>query len=100
MRRVVVTGLGTINPLGNTVDTSWNSLINSNSGISKITDVPALTNDISAIILTNTTNSNRDNLISEFKKEKGGLSGEPIQEISTNIINEMKRQHPHKLHVE
>ena len=37
MRRVVVTGLGTINPLGNTVNSSWNSLINSNSGISKIT---------------------------------------------------------------
>ncbi len=37
MRRVVVTGLGTINPLGNNVDTSWNSLINSKSGISKIT---------------------------------------------------------------
>ncbi len=37
MRRVVVTGLGTINPLGNTVNTSWNSLINSDSGISKIT---------------------------------------------------------------
>jgi 3-oxoacyl-[acyl-carrier-protein] synthase II len=36
LRRVVVTGLGTINPLGNTVETSWNSLINSNSGISKI----------------------------------------------------------------
>ena len=36
MRRVVVTGLGTINPLGNTVDSSWNSLINSKSGISKI----------------------------------------------------------------
>ena len=38
MRRVVVTGLGTINPLGNTVESSWNSLINSNSGISKITN--------------------------------------------------------------
>ena len=37
MRRVVVTGLGTINPLGNNVETSWNSLINSASGISKIT---------------------------------------------------------------
>jgi 3-oxoacyl-[acyl-carrier-protein] synthase II len=36
LRRVVVTGLGTINPLGNTVETSWNSLINSNSGISRI----------------------------------------------------------------
>ena len=37
MRRVVVTGLGTINPLGNSVSASWNSLISSNSGISKIT---------------------------------------------------------------
>ncbi len=37
MRRVVVTGLGTINPLGNTVDSSWNSLTSSESGISKIT---------------------------------------------------------------
>ncbi len=36
MRRVVVTGLGTINPLGNNVKTSWNSLIKSKSGISKI----------------------------------------------------------------
>ncbi len=37
MRRVVVTGLGTINPLGNSVQSSWNSLISSKSGISKIT---------------------------------------------------------------
>ena len=37
MRRVVVTGIGTINPLGNSVDTSWESLTNSKSGISKIT---------------------------------------------------------------
>ena len=37
MRRVVVTGLGTINPLGNNVSASWNSLVHSKSGISKIT---------------------------------------------------------------
>jgi len=36
LRRVVVTGLGTINPLGNSVESSWKSLIESNSGISKI----------------------------------------------------------------
>ena len=36
MRRVVVTGLGTINPLGNSVKSSWQALINSNSGIKKI----------------------------------------------------------------
>ena len=36
MRRVVVTGLGTINPLGNTVENSWNALIRSKSGITNI----------------------------------------------------------------
>ena len=36
MRRVVVTGLGTINPLGNNLNNSWDSLISSKSGISKI----------------------------------------------------------------
>ena len=37
LNRVVVTGLGTINPLGNKVDTSWNALINSKSGVKNIT---------------------------------------------------------------
>jgi 3-oxoacyl-[acyl-carrier-protein] synthase II len=36
LRRVVVTGIGTINPLGNSVNQSWSSLIESKSGISKI----------------------------------------------------------------
>ena len=36
MRRVVVTGLGTINPLGKNVNSSWDALINSKSGVSKI----------------------------------------------------------------
>ena len=36
MRRVVVTGIGTINPLGNSVNQSWSSLIESKSGITKI----------------------------------------------------------------
>tara|TARA_B100000035_G_scaffold194203_1_gene165799 strand:+ start:62 stop:1294 length:1233 start_codon:yes stop_codon:yes gene_type:complete len=36
LRRVVVTGLGTVNPLGNNVNISWDSLTNSKSGINKI----------------------------------------------------------------
>ena len=59
--------------------------------ISEIVDV-AIKNNISAIILTNTTNSNRDNLASEIKKEEGGLSGEPIQQISTNMIKKFYKQ--------
>ena len=35
-RRVVVTGLGTINPLGNNVSDTWNNLINGISGIDYI----------------------------------------------------------------
>ena len=55
------------------------------SHINEIVDV-AIKNDISAIILTNTTDSNRDNLTSEDGREEGGLSGEPLQQISTNMI--------------
>ena len=58
--------------------------INENN-ILEIVEV-ATKNNISAIILTNTTNGNRDNLKSESKKEEGGLSGEPLQGISTNLI--------------
>jgi len=36
-RRVVVTGLGTVNPLGNSTQQSWNNLIAGKSGIDKIT---------------------------------------------------------------
>ena len=59
--------------------------------ISEIVDV-ATNNDIAAIILTNTTNGNRDNLRSEIKNEKGGLSGKPLQEISTNMIKKFYKQ--------
>ncbi len=35
--RVVITGLGTVNPLGNSVDAFWEGLINGRSGIGNIT---------------------------------------------------------------
>ncbi|HBE30527.1 MAG TPA: beta-ketoacyl-[acyl-carrier-protein] synthase II, partial [Cyanobacteria bacterium UBA11368] len=37
LKRVVVTGLGTINPLGNTVTKYWQGLIEGRSGIGSIT---------------------------------------------------------------
>ncbi|HET7727989.1 MAG TPA: beta-ketoacyl-ACP synthase II [Candidatus Limnocylindrales bacterium] len=36
-RRVVVTGLGVVSPVGNDVDTAWSNLINGRSGIGEIT---------------------------------------------------------------
>jgi len=62
-----------------------------NSHIPAIAEA-AIKHDISAIILTNTTNGNRDNLTSEFKNEKGGLSGNPLQEISTDMIKKFYRE--------
>ena len=59
--------------------------------ISKIVDL-AIKNNIAAIILTNTTNSNRENLKSHKKKEEGGLSGEPLEHISTNMIKKFYKK--------
>jgi len=59
--------------------------------ISKIIEI-SIKNNISAIILTNTTNNNRNNLRSAAKDEKGGLSGEPIQQLTTDIIKRFYEQ--------
>ena len=40
-RRVVVTGLGLVTPVGNTVDTSWKALLSGKSGIASITKFDA-----------------------------------------------------------
>lgn len=40
-RRVVVTGLGLVTPVGNTVDESWTNLIAGKSGIANITKFDA-----------------------------------------------------------
>ena len=62
-----------------------------NSHIPEIADA-AIKNNISAIILTNTTNGNRDNLTSELKREEGGLSGDPLHQISTNMIKKFYKE--------
>ena len=62
-----------------------------NGHIPEIADA-AIKNNISAIILTNTTNGNRDNLTSGFKEEEGGLSGNPLHQISTNMIKKFYKE--------
>jgi len=59
--------------------------------IPEIVDV-AINNSISAIVLTNTTNRNKENLKSKSKNIEGGLSGEPLQQISTNMIKKFYMQ--------
>jgi len=41
LRRVVVTGLGSVTPIGNDTDTYWQSLINGESGAADITKFDA-----------------------------------------------------------
>ena len=36
-RRVVITGLGMLSPVGNSVSESWNNIINGTSGVANIT---------------------------------------------------------------
>ncbi len=54
--------------------------------IKKITEV-LLSNNIEAVIISNTSDSLRDSLNNIQKHQKGGLSGKPIEEKSTNLIN-------------
>ena len=54
--------------------------------IKKITEV-LLSNNIEVVIISNTSDSSRDSLINIQKHQKGGLSGKPIEEKSTNMIN-------------
>ena len=47
-----------------------------------------LNHKIAAVIISNTSENNRDNLISTNKVQKGGLSGKPIEEKSSFLIKE------------
>ena len=43
MKKVVVTGMGIVSPVGNSVDSFWNSLCNGKSGIGPITNFDTIT---------------------------------------------------------
>jgi dihydroorotate dehydrogenase len=58
--------------------------------ISNISDV-LLSNNIEAIIISNTSDSTRDSLSDIQGHQKGGLSGKPIEEKSTDLINKFHR---------
>ena len=54
--------------------------------IIKISEV-LLDNNIEVVIVSNSSDKTRDNLNNVQKHQKGGLSGKPIQEKSTRLIN-------------
>ena len=54
--------------------------------INKICEV-LLNNNIEVVIVSNTSDSTRENLNDIQKHQKGGLSGKPLEEKSTKLIN-------------
>jgi len=54
--------------------------------INNISEV-LLNNNIDVVIVSNTSDSSRENLTNIQKHQKGGLSGKPIKEKSTKLIN-------------
>ena len=61
-----------------------------NENIEKISE-SLIKYDISAVIISNTTDRNRDNLININKFEKGGLSGKPLEKSSNILINKFHK---------
>jgi len=47
---------------------------------------------INGVILSNTTDKNRENLADKDKNEKGGLSGLPIRDLSTQLIRKFYKE--------
>ena len=47
---------------------------------------------IQGIIVSNTTDNNRENLSDIKKNEAGGLSGQPLKDISTNLIKKFYKE--------
>ena len=54
---------------------------------------------IEGIIVSNTTDSNRENLLDSQKNEKGGLSGQPLKDISTDLIKKFYRETKGKIKI-
>ena len=52
---------------------------------------------IDGVVLTNTTNQNRDNLIDPNRKETGGLSGQPLQKLSSKFIKNFYKSNKGKV---
>ena len=48
--------------------------------------------NIQGIIISNTTDSNRENLSDVKKNEVGGLSGQPLKDISTDLIKKFYKE--------
>ena len=69
-----------------------------NNEVSKIIEL-IIKHKIEGIILSNTTDSNRENLLDNQKNEKGGLSGQPLKDLSTNLIKKFFKETKGKIQI-
>ena len=66
--------------------------------IELISDI-LIKNNIELVIVSNTTDKNRDNLININKLEKGGLSGKPLEKMSNQLINKFYKLLKNKIKI-
>lgn len=94
MRRVVVTGMGIISPIGNTVDTFWESLKQKKVGIGELTrfdtsdykvKVAAQVNDFDPLTVMDFKEAKRMELFSQYAV---AASAEALRESGLDLENE------------
>jgi dihydroorotate dehydrogenase len=71
--------------------------INDNE-IEKISEV-LISNEVEAVIISNTSNATREKLIDIQKHQKGGLSGKPIEDKSNLLINKFYKYLKNKIQI-
>ncbi len=69
-----------------------------NNNISEIIEL-ILKFKIDGLIISNSTDSNRTNLLDINKNEVGGLSGEPLRDISTELIKKFYKEIKNKIYI-
>ncbi len=66
--------------------------------ISKIMEL-IIKHKVEGIIVSNTTDSNRESLYDVKKSEEGGLSGKPLKDLSTNLIKKFYKETKGKIQI-
>tara|TARA_B100000686_G_C16653019_1_gene896609 strand:+ start:62 stop:1108 length:1047 start_codon:yes stop_codon:yes gene_type:complete len=54
---------------------------------------------IEGVVISNTTDRNRDKLVDRNKEEKGGLSGQPVRDLSTQLIKNFYKEIKGKIQI-
>jgi 3-oxoacyl-[acyl-carrier-protein] synthase II len=94
-RRVVITGMGVVSPVGNDVDTFWNSLITGKSGIRKIdrfdttgfaTQIAGTVNDFNPEDFIDKKEARR---MDRFVQYAVAAAKEALQQSKLNIVDEI-----------